>query len=184
MDLHTRSVKFRGYLRKDKLWDIEARLVDVKAYALKTQGRGMVPPGTSIHDMAIRVTFDDAMVIREIFATMDMTPFTECSAAEDPMQKMVGCTMGPGWRASIEKNLGGIKGCTHLRELLFNMATAAYQTIAGYPVVVDGRHTAATTSPPFHLGKCMSWDFNGAVVERYQPAFFGWQPLKKMPIRD
>ncbi|WP_414708625.1 DUF2889 domain-containing protein [Ramlibacter sp.] len=38
------------------------------------------------------------------------------------MQAMVGVRMGPGWRQALEKALGGAKGCTHLRELLFNMA--------------------------------------------------------------
>ena len=48
------------------------------------------------------------------------------------MQQMIGVTMGPGWRQAIERALGGVRGCTHLRELLFNMATAAYQTIPAY----------------------------------------------------
>jgi hypothetical protein len=37
--------------------------------------------------------------------------------------------MGPGWRQAIDRTIGGVQGCTHLRELLFNMATAAFQTI-------------------------------------------------------
>lgn len=69
-----------------------------------------------------------------------------------------------------------------MRELLFNMVTAAHQTIpddrehrsksAGLPV-------PSTGPPPYHLGKCMSWDFNGPVVKRRELEFFGWQPLKK-----
>lgn len=168
-------------MREDGFWDIEAEIIDVKAYELKTPDRGTLLAGSPIHDMAIRVTVDDSMTIREITTSKTSTPFPECLQAQDPMQQMIGCTMGPGWRHSVEKNLGGIRGCTHLRELLFNMATAAYQTIPGYREhqrELSGRPTVSTCLPPFHLGKCMAWDFNGPVVERHQPQFFGWQPLK------
>lgn len=180
--LHTRSVTFQGYQREDGFWDIEAEIVDVKTYDLKTPDGSFLKAGTPVHDMAIRVTLDDSMTIREIVTSMTSTPFPECLQAQDPVQNMVGYTMGPGWRHAIEKNLGGVNGCTHLRELLFNLATAAYQVIPGYREhqrMQAGQPTLFTGQPPFHLGKCMSWDFNGPVVERYQPEFFGWQPLKK-----
>ena len=33
--------------------------------------------------------------------------------------------------------------------------------------------------PPYHLGKCIAWDFDGPVVQRHYPKFAGWQPLKR-----
>lgn len=181
--LHTRSVTFRGYQREDGLWDIEAELRDAKTYAINSPDKGRMPPGMPVHDMAIRVTLDDNMTVREITADMASTPFPECPKAADPMQKIVGLTMGPGWRFAIEKVLGGTKGCTHLRELLFNMATAAYQTIPSYRAQqrkLAGLPTRPDGQPPYHLGKCMSWDFNGPVVQRHYPQFVGWQPLKRV----
>ena len=180
--LHTRAVVFRGYHREDGLWDIEAELSDSKTYALDRSERGEMPPGALIHGMAIRATLDDQLVIREIVSVMDHTPFGECQQGTDPMQQMVGVTMGPGWRQAIEKALGGIRGCTHLRELLFNMATAAYQTI---PIYRDrlrrqaGLPETNSDVPPYHVGKCIAWDFNGAVVQRHYPKFAGWQPLTR-----
>lgn len=181
--LHTRAVVYRGYRRDDGLWDIEAEMTDTKTYALERSERGDMPPGSPIHGMAIRATVDDHMTIREISTAMDHTPFGECRAGVDPMQQMVGVTMGPGWRQAIEKALGGIKGCTHLRELLFNMATAAYQTVPVYRERLrrqSGVPEAANAGPPYHLGKCLAWDFNGAVVQRHYPQFAGWQPVKRM----
>lgn len=181
--LHTRAVVYRGYLREDGLWDIEAEMTDTKTYALDRSERGDMPPGTPIHGMAIRATVDDQMTIREISTAMDHTPFGECRQGTDPMQQMVGATMGPGWRQAIEKALGGIKGCTHLRELLFNMATAAYQTVPVYRERQrrqSGVPEAENAAPPYHLGKCLAWDFNGPVVQRHYPKFAGWQPLKKI----
>src|SRR3989338_6107161 len=118
--LHTRAVVYRGYLREDGLWDIEAEMTDVRTYEHARSERE-VPPGTPIHGMAIRATVDDGLVIRDIASASDHAPFGECQQGIDPMQQMVGATMGPGWRQAIEKALGGIRGCTHLREMLFNM---------------------------------------------------------------
>uniref|UniRef100_UPI004036EF74 DUF2889 domain-containing protein n=1 Tax=Polaromonas sp. TaxID=1869339 RepID=UPI004036EF74 len=182
--LHTRAVVYRGYLREDGLWDIEAEMSDTKTYALDRSERGEMPPGTPIHGMAIRATVDDQMTIRAISTAMDHTPFGECRGGVDPMQQMVGVTMGPGWRQAIDKALGGIRGCTHLRELLFNMATAAYQTVPVYRERLRrqaGQPEAANAAPPYHLGKCLAWDFNGAVVLRHYPQFAGLQPVIKPP---
>ena len=33
--------------------------------------------------------------------------------------------------------------------------------------------------PPYHLGKCIAWDFDGPVVKRHHPEWAGWQPLKR-----
>lgn len=185
--LHTRVVVYRGYHREDGLWDIEAELTDTKAYALERTERGAMPPGTPVHNMLIRATVDDGMVIREIVTGMDATPFNECQQGNDPMQKMVGATMGPGWRQAIERALGGMRGCTHLRELLFNMATAAYQTIPGYRARLRrqaGQTETSSDQPPYHLGKCIGWDFDGPVVARHYPRFAGWQPVKRMAKPD
>lgn len=180
--LHTRAVVYRGYQREDGLWDIEAELTDTKTYALERSERGDMPPGTPIHGMAIRATVDDHMTIREIASSSDHTPFAECQQGTDPMQQMVGVTMGPGWRQAIERALGGTRGCTHLRELLFNMATAAYQTVPVYREHLRRRAGAPElegAGPPYHLGKCIAWNFDGPVVQRHYPRFAGWQPLTR-----
>jgi Protein of unknown function (DUF2889) len=179
--LHTRAVTYRGFLRDDGLWDIEGELADTKTYGFeRSDGTGM-PPGRPIHRMLIRLTVDEGMTIRAVATSMDHTPFPECQQGNDPMQQMVGATLGPGWRQAIEKALGGVRGCTHLRELLFNMATAAYQTVfpwreaerqkAGNP---DGK----ASQPPYHLGRCIAWDTQGPVTARYYPQFVGWQPVR------
>jgi hypothetical protein len=81
---------------------------------------------------------------------------------------MVGHTLGRGWRKAIDQHLGGVQGCAHLRELLFNVATAALQTVPG------GFDTTNAVKPPMYLGQCLAWDFNGPLVERRYPVFFQW----------
>ena len=63
------------------------------------------------------------------------------------------------------------------------MATAAYQTV--FPYQQHQRNLAgvapdATTEPPYHLGRCIAWDFNGPVVQRHYPRFAGWEPVRRM----
>lgn len=169
--MHTRRVEYRGFLRDDGLWDIEGELHDSKPHAFEIEGEGRWEAGQPVHHMRIRVTLDATMVVRAIEAVMDSFPHAPCPQALEPMQRMVGTRMGGGWRQAIERHLGQIQGCTHLRELLYNMATAAFQTMAevSFATPDDGR-------PPPHLGKCLAWDFDGPVTEKVYPMFFRWRP--------
>jgi hypothetical protein len=181
--LHTRAVTYRGFLRDDGLWDIEGELSDVKTYAFRMNDRGAMAPDEPVHGMSIRVTVDDRMIIREIATATDFTPFGECQQGNAPMQQMVGASMGPGWRQAIEKALGGVRGCTHLRELLFNLATAAYQTVYPYQQHMRdqaGATKGSVTEPPYHLGRCIAWDFDGPVVARQFPQFAGGKPMRRI----
>ena len=163
---HTRTTVFRGYRRDDGLWDIEGELLDTKIVPFEIPGDGVWQPGEAIHGLKIRVTIDPAFTVRDIAVSMDDVPHPECPQAQAPMRRMIGATMGPGWRKAIETHLGGVQGCAHLRELLFNMATAAYQTLP------DEAEPADPARPPHHLGKCLAWDFAGPVVARHHPMFF------------
>lgn len=165
---HIRQVNFRSYERADGLWDIEGELLDTKAIDLpRPNGEGIRKAGDPIHHMRIRVTVNTQLVVQAIEAAMEAHPVQDCHAALDAMQRMVGCSMARGWRKSIDANLAGVAGCTHMRELLQNMATAAFQSI------VSAFHTAPD-QPPAYLGRCTGWSFNGPAVAQYHPQFVGW----------
>lgn len=175
--LHTRRISYEGYLRDDGLWDIDARLVDSKSYPIHMHERGDLAPGDPVHDLQVRVTVDDAFVIQAVSTSMNSAPFPECQGAADPMQRLLGLTLGAGWRKAIEGAIGGVAGCTHLRELLFGVATAAFQTIPGYrsQQARDRGELPDPNAPaPFFVGKCLSWDREGPVVQRLLPMF--WRP--------
>ena len=173
---HTRQVRYQGFRRADGLWDIEGHLCDTKPHAFDIPGERTWAPDEPIHNMHIRVTVDDQLVVRDLVVAMDGVPHGECPSAQAPMQNMVGHSMRSGWRRAIDEHLGKAKGCTHLRELLFNMATAAFQTVSA-----SFKQTQADV-PPAHLGGCLSWGFESPLVQRQYPMFFKWQP-KKPPTR-
>ena len=165
---HIRQVNFRSFEREDGLWDIEGELIDTKAIDMpRANGEGVRKAGEPIHHMLIRVTVNTQLVVQAIEAAMDAHPVQGCPSALDAMQRMVGCSMMRGWRKSIETNLAGIAGCTHLRELLQNMATAAFQSIVS-------AFNTAPDQPPAYVGRCTGWDFNGPAVAQYYPQFVGW----------
>ena len=63
---HTRTISCEGYQREDGLWDIEARIVDTKPFAYREPFRGLREVGDPVHDMAVRLTIDNDMVVRDI----------------------------------------------------------------------------------------------------------------------
>lgn len=170
--LHTRQVRYQGYRRADGLWDIEATMSDVRSYDSLGIDSTVLQAGDPVHDMTICLTLDDTLTVRAVASRMAAVPATVCQQAQPPLQAMVGVCMTSGWRHAIERAMGRTKGCTHLRELLFNMATAAYQTI---PVRISqlkrlaNPQQEASREAPSHLGGCMTWDLSGPTVQRYYP---------------
>lgn len=165
---HLRDVRYRSFSRPDGLWDIEGELHDSKAVDQVFQGNRRVPAGTAIHHMWIRATVDTVLEVKAIEVAMDSHPLGHCPEASAALQRMVGCQMGRGWRKAIQEHLGGVASCTHLRELLFNMATAAFQSIPNVFATGD------PDAPPRHLGQCLGWDFDGPGVAAYYPQFIHW----------
>jgi hypothetical protein len=169
--LHDRKITYRGYLRDDGLWDIEGELRDSKSFPISLGFRGDMPADEAIHNMLIRITIDDDMVIHDIAAAMPYTPYQECTPAIDPIRAVIGLQMGRGWKKKIEGAIGGLDGCTHVRELLSGAATAAYQTVYPYRSSNSKIKSTEVTEQPKHLNQCKAWDLKGAVVMRYFPQF-------------
>jgi hypothetical protein len=166
---------YQGFDREDGLWDIEAALTDVKTYNFQVSNERPFPAQEPIHALKIRVTLDNKMEIQAIATSMDNIPHPECAGAPHGMHKLIGQTMGPGWRKIINQHVGGTEGCTHLREMLSNMATAAYQTLPSgqwHRRELDGQPQPETTKPPFHLGQCHSWAYDSPTVQRAYPMFY------------
>ena len=165
---HIRRVTYQGYEREDGLWDMEAELHDSKAHDMPSfRHQGVLLAGDPIHHMWLRVTIDRQLVVHAIEAAMDAHPLQDCPQARPALQGMVGACMARGWRQAIAQHMGGVASCTHLRELLFNMATAAFQTL---PAAFGG---GDPDTPPRHLGQCTGWDFEGNGVKEYFPQFYG-----------
>ena len=165
--LHTRQVQYEGFEREDGLIDIEATLLDTKTFAFDVRGERRWEPGDPIHAMHIRLVIDLQFIVQDIQVSMDDVPHGECLSASGPMRRVIGCSLRKGWRQAIEERLGKVQGCAHLRELLFNMGTVAFQTLARR--LNQAQQDAG--KPPAPLGGCLAWDPTGPMVARIYPQF-------------
>ncbi|MFO1069474.1 MAG: DUF2889 domain-containing protein [Geminicoccaceae bacterium] len=168
--IHTRAVTCRGWRRADGLWDIEGHLTDTKAYGFPNADRGEIAAGEPIHEMWLRLTLDDDLLVHDVVAVTDAAPFAVCPAITPNFRRLVGLRIGRGWRRAIAERLGGVEGCTHLVELLGPVATTAYQTI--YPIVAREKARTAGDRPPSHLDSCHALARDGAVVRREYPRWY------------
>lgn len=168
--IHHRAINCRGFRRLDDLWDIEGHLVDVKNYPFQNTWRGEIHPGEPLHEMWIRMTVDDDLVIVDIEAVTDNSPFPECPDIPQRFHLLKGVRIAPGWTRKIRKQLSGVNSCTHLVELLGPMATTAFQTI--YPLInMKQQKTDESIRPPL-INSCHAFASDGDVVRRQWPAFY------------
>ena len=144
-------------------------MIDTKTYDFHNTERGHVEAGTPVHEMWVRITVDDELLIHDAEASTEYAPFSICPQAAPAMEKIKGIRIGGGWRREINKRVGGTLGCTHLRELLGPMATAAYQTI----IPIKAREKRASSGKrPKIVGTCHAYAPDSPVVKRLWPAYY------------
>ncbi len=177
--IHTRTIDCRGFRREDGLWDIEGHLTDTKTYAFDNQFRGELPAGAPVHDMWLRITVDDRLVIHAVEAVTEASPYPVCPAITPNFQRLKGLRIYPGFQKQVRDLLGGTQGCTHLVDLLGPLATTAYQTVFPYRaqqheqrLAREGRLPERPTCKPKLVDSCHAFASDGEVVRRYWPEFY------------
>ncbi len=175
--LHRRTLEMVGYQRADGLFDVEAHLVDVKTYPFTNTDRGTVEPGVPLHEMLARMTLDDSMTIVSFEAATEFAPYSICPQAAPNFSRLAGLRIGPGFVRAANERIGGIHGCTHIREMLGQMGTVAFQTM--YAVRHRNqaeRGNAITTAEPARkpavLGTCLAYATDSPVVQRMWPEHY------------
>ncbi len=190
--LHLRDIELHGYRREDGLYDIEARLKDTKTYAFSNFDRGQIDAGVPLHRMLARMTLNTEMVITAFEAVTEFGPYAMCPTAAPNFARLVGLKIGRGFLKAANERVGGVHGCTHLRELLGQMGTVAFQTLFAVRIK---RETAANAvasadrpaadpvveraSKPMVLGTCLAYAPDSPVVARQWPQFYtGAAPIR------
>jgi hypothetical protein len=187
--IHTRAIEINGYRRVDGLYDIEAHLTDTKTFGQTNYDRGYIPAGEPIHDMWLRLTIDGSMQIVDVDAVSDKTPYMMCPTAAPNFSRLIGLRIKAGFLREVNHLVGGTAGCTHLRELLQQMATTAFQTInpakARREMAAEGGEEHKPGSDAFDkritekwgggnkiLNTCLAYDEKGPLVKRRWPHLY------------
>ncbi len=165
MPLHHRSISIRGYKRDDGLFEVEGHLHDTKDYSFQTVN-GERPAGAPVHSMWLRITYDTTMTIVGAEAVTDAMPYPGyCETIAPKYSLLIGMSLRPGFGEKVRKMFGGIKGCTHLTDLIGVVATTAFQTLAGQ-MAQDGE------KKPFQLDRCHALAASSAAVQKHYPKWF------------
>ena len=168
--LHRRQIECRGYRRADGLWDIEGHIVDTKSYSFPNHDRGEIRAGEPLHEMWIRLTIDDDMLVHDVEAVTDHGPYRVCPDITPKFAVLKGVRIAPGWTQKTRELLGGVRGCTHLVELLGPVATVAYQTLVA--LRMKRLDETPKDKRPSVIDSCHAYRSDGAVVERRWPQFY------------
>jgi Protein of unknown function (DUF2889) len=187
--IHTRAIEINGYRRNDGHYDIEAHLTDRKSFGQTNHDRGYIEAGEPVHDMWLRLTVDETMHIQAVEAISDKTPYAMCPAAAPNFARLTGMRIKAGFLREATHAVGGTAGCTHLRELLQQMATTAFQTInparARREMQTEGAPAEQRGSDAFDkritekwgggnkiLNTCLAYDEKGPLVKRRWPHLY------------
>ena len=162
--LHTRRVRYEGYRRADGLWDIEAHLTDIKNhdYHLKT---GVRRAGQPVHSMWLRLTIDRKLNIVDAAASSEAVPYPGgCETIAPAYRSLIGLNLVRHFRQKANELLGGVRGCTHLTEMLAGMPTAAIQSFAG-----EMKEEQDDGAKPFQLDQCHALETSTETVRIWYP---------------
>lgn len=170
--LHTRSIELQGFIRDDGIYELEARLIDRKAYDSHRFPDSTLPEGEPLHDMLVRMSFDEELLIHDFSATMAATPYDGCREAEPNFGVLAGLRIQPGFLREANRRVGGIKGCTHIRELLQQLATTAYQTVVGVRLQKQAELGERPNEKPKLLDTCAGYRADGDWVRIRWPEYY------------
>jgi hypothetical protein len=167
---HTRSIVAQAFERDDGLWDIDARITDIKPRVVELAS-GQRAPNEPIHDLWLRITIDTQLNIVDAEAVSDAVPYPGyCDTNASVYKRLIGLNLIQSFRHNLRERLGGIQACTHLTELSSVLPTAAIQAFAGDVLPTrDGQSDDENAQAPFQLDRCHALRRDGPAVEKYYP---------------
>jgi hypothetical protein len=170
---HTRAIHVDAFAREDGLWDLDARITDVKTRDIRLAS-GLRDAGTPVHDLKLRITIDRSFTIVDAEAASDNVPYPGyCDTIGPAYKSLIGLSLMNHFRLRLKDRLSGVLGCTHLTELALVLPTAAVQAYANDVIKTrDGDGDDASTERPFQLDRCHALRVDGPAVARYYPRWY------------
>jgi len=169
-ELHHRNIDFRGYMRSDGYFQVRARLADERPVgSLQPESSPSTNETEKIHALGVDIIFDAQMIVRAVRTWSATYPYKECPSGGNALQAIIGLRIGAGWSSEVRKRLPGAGVCTHLKEILIPMASAAYQTMTfqrlRQPDVLN------ESGRPIKIDSCYAYRASGELVQKRWPQF-------------
>lgn len=170
-ELHFRRIDMRGFARSDGLFEVEGRVTDRKREAIAGWLGGRdVPANEPLHDMGVRIVFDQAMTVVDIETFTDAAPYAICPGGGQSLQALKGVRMSSGWSQRVRALLANAHTCTHLMQLLAPMATTAFQTLSRSRRAADLARD--TTGRPTKVDSCYAYGASNGLVRNNWPEYY------------
>ncbi|GAA0742886.1 DUF2889 domain-containing protein [Ideonella azotifigens] len=165
---HHRAISVTVFARDDGLWEVDARITDIKTHPIST-ANGVRPAGEPVHDLLLRLVVDTRFNILEAGAESRATPYPgHCNQHGDAYGRLAGLNLMQGFKRALRERVGGVRGCTHLTEMGDLLPTAVVQAFAGEVLDTHGQGD----EPPFQLDRCHALVTDGEVVRLHYPRWF------------
>jgi hypothetical protein len=173
--IHNRSISIIAYQRADGLVDVEGHILDIKPFShhLLDSHRAA---GDPVHDLWLRLVINRDMVVQSAEAKLDVGAHSICHLVAPNFAALAGLRIGPGWNRMVRERVGQGRGCTHLVEMLAQMATTAMQAVWTQRAPMgeaedsrDGEGTAPRRVPVGMLNTCYTYNHDSKFVQKYFP---------------
>lgn len=167
--IHTRSITMQSFLREDGFWELEAHLIDVKAYDFPTKRGPVHHAGEPVHDMTIVLLVTHDGEIRDVRATYQAAPYdAACMAIEDAYRGLIGLHLLRQFRVAVRDRFGRIDGCTHMSEMVVLLPTVFVQSLSAQ----RREQTEKVGRKPFQLEGCHALALTSPVVKEFYPEWY------------
>lgn len=169
--IHTRQIRFECFRRSDGLFEVVGTVGDCKPFDFAPpSGPRVVPANEPIHDIGVCVVVDLDLVIQAVSTVMRAYPYRDCVGGGESLQALVGLRIGAGWSGEVRKRLPTGETCTHLREILIPLATAAIQALN--PLRAQSLMDATDANGrPLKIDSCYAYGVSRELVLQRWPAF-------------
>jgi hypothetical protein len=162
---HIRTIRAECRVVSDTELEVTGHLVDERPMSTGTAAWVDEDQGRIVHDMTltIRLRHPD-LVITAVEGRMDHRPYTLCTDAVPPLQRLVGLSVMQGFLRAVNERFGRQLGCAHMTALVHAMA----------PVVKQGAGAAfhedeampRTDQDLWFVNTCQAWREDGPLHER------------------
>jgi hypothetical protein len=160
---HTRTKEVSVYEYDEQRFVVEGCLTDRRPHAYYSAAAGKQPPGI-LHQMIVHLLVDKATLeIENLHVKMPVIPDKACLEMINSIESVKGLRIARGFVSKIKMLAGHGKGCTHLIELLMEMASSSIQGRIAYKQ--DQAPIPTTEIINMMSGTCWTWRAEGPLID-------------------